>query len=135
MRVQKREWTDAAGKHRQAWRVRWQDGDRWQSRTFPKKADADAFDAELVGRRRLGQLAHLDAGTQTLNEYMRDVWIPTYFSVLARKTQVGYQSLYATHLRDEFGGTPLRDISSETIGAGRARRSRREKVKWPCARH
>ena len=121
MSVQKREWTDATGKRRQAWRVRWQDGDRWRSKTFPRKADADAFDAELVGRRRLGQLAHLDAGTQTLNEYMRDVWIPTYFSVLAPKTQVGYQSLYATHLRDEFGGTPLRDISSEMIGRWQAR--------------
>ncbi len=120
MSVQKREWIDATGKRRQAWRVRWQDGDRWRSRTFAKKADADAYDAELVGRRRLGHLAHLDAGTQTLDEYVRDVWIPTYFSVLAPKTQAVYQSLYATHLRNEFGGTPLRDISTEMIGRWQA---------------
>jgi hypothetical protein len=61
--VQRRQWTDANGKRRQAWRVRWQDGDRWRSKTFARKADADSYDAELVSRRRLGQIAQLDAGT------------------------------------------------------------------------
>ncbi len=26
-----------------AWRVRWQEGDRWPSRTFERKADAQLF--------------------------------------------------------------------------------------------
>lgn len=116
MSVQKREWTDSAGKKRQAWRVRWQDGDRWRSKTFAKKADADTFDADLVSRRRLGQLAQLDSGTETLDAFMAEVWIPIHFAALQPKTQIVYESLYRTHIKPEFGGTPLREISAEMIG-------------------
>lgn len=120
MSVQKREWIDSAGKKRQAWRVRWQDGDRWRSKTFAKKADADTFDADLVGKRRLGQLAQLDSGTETLDAFMAEVWIPIHFAALQPKTQVVYESLYRTHIKPDFGGTPLRDISAEMIGRWQA---------------
>ncbi len=118
--VQRRHWTDANGKRRQAWRVRWQDGDRWRSKTFARKADADSYDAELVSRRRLGQIAQLDAGTETLNEYMADTWIPTHWSVLGEKTRRGYKSLYAVHLEPTFGPLPLRELSPELIGRWQA---------------
>jgi len=121
MSVQKREWTDVAGKRRQAYRVRWQEGDRWRSRTFVRSKDADAFDSDLVRRRALGQLAQLDVGKETLNEYVRDVWIPSYAAMLAPKTQTVYRSLYSAHLEREFGGAALREITSPMIGAWQAR--------------
>jgi hypothetical protein len=52
-----------------AWRVRWQEGDRWRSHTFDLKRDALLFDGELR-RRRLGSLAALDAGAETLDAYV-----------------------------------------------------------------
>jgi hypothetical protein len=51
------------------WRVRWQEGDRWRSRTFERKRDALLFDAELRRKRRLGELARLDAGMESLDTY------------------------------------------------------------------
>ena len=54
-------------KRGKSWRVRWQEGDRWRSRTFELKRDALLFDAELRRKRRLGELARLDAGTEPLD--------------------------------------------------------------------
>ena len=53
-----------------AWRVRWQEGERWRSRTFDLKRDALLFDGELRRRRRLGSLSALDLGTETLDAYV-----------------------------------------------------------------
>jgi hypothetical protein len=74
-----------------AWRVRWQEGTRWRSRTFERKRDADVFDAELKRRRRLGSLASIDAGTETLDEYVSDVWAPTFGAMVTAKTQRLYR--------------------------------------------
>lgn len=57
-------------KRGKAWRVRWQDGDRWRSRTFDTKRDASALDGEITRRRRLGSLGDLDAGAQSLDEFV-----------------------------------------------------------------
>lgn len=35
-------------KRGKVWRVRWKEGDRFRSRTFDRKKDADSFDAELT---------------------------------------------------------------------------------------
>jgi hypothetical protein len=44
------------------WRVRWRQGGRNRSKVLGRKRDAEAFDAELVRRKRTGELAQLDAG-------------------------------------------------------------------------
>ena len=97
------------------WRCRWKEGDRWRSRTFDRKADALLFDAELRRRRRLGSLASLDAGLETLDQYTADTWTPTYGAVLSAKTQALYSSLYDTHVSPTLGGTPLRELTPELI--------------------
>jgi hypothetical protein len=43
MSVQKREWTDSAGKRHKAYRVRRLEGDRWRSRTFARESDGKTF--------------------------------------------------------------------------------------------
>jgi integrase len=98
-----------------SWRVRWQDGDRWRSRTFDRKADALLFDGELRRRRRLGSLATLDAGTETLDEYVTSVWTPTYCALLSPKTQTLYSGLYDFHISPTLGGIPLRELTPELI--------------------
>jgi hypothetical protein len=45
------------------WRVRWRDArGRNRSRVIGRKRDAEAFDAEIKRRKRVGDLAALDAG-------------------------------------------------------------------------
>ena len=106
------------------WRVRWQEGDRWRSRTFDRKADARDFDAELRRRRRLGDLARLDAGQESLNEYVAAVWAPTYAALLAPSTRRLYAQLYDHHLAPTLGTLPLRGLTPEAINAWQADRLR-----------
>jgi hypothetical protein len=98
-----------------SWRVRWQDGDRWRSKTFALKGDADDFDRDVKRRQRLGTLAMLDAGTQTLDEFLTETWTPTYGVLLSPKTQKLYTGLYDTHIAPILGGVRLRDLSREKI--------------------
>jgi len=49
------------------WRVRWRQGGRNRSKVLGRKRDAEAFDAELVRKKRTGELAQLDAGKELLS--------------------------------------------------------------------
>ena len=49
----------AQGRQRR-WRVRWRQGGRNRSKVLGRKRDAEAFDAELVRRKRTGELAQLE---------------------------------------------------------------------------
>ena len=105
-----------------AWRVRWQEGDRRRSRTFDLKRDAMLFDGELRRRRRLGDLARLDAGTETLDAYVTGTWAPAYAGLLAPSTRALYTQLYDHHIAPTLGGVPLRDLTPELIGRWQADR-------------
>jgi hypothetical protein len=60
---------------------------RNRSRAFDRKGDADRFDADVVRRRQLGTIAQLEAGKQTLDEFVTEVWAPTHGVTLAAKTR------------------------------------------------
>jgi integrase len=66
-------------------------------------------------RRRLGSVADVEAGKQTLDEYVQSVFAPTHVALLARKTQSLYADLYDRHLAPEFGSTQLRQIKPSQI--------------------
>jgi hypothetical protein len=119
--VQKRTW-QSGGKTKTAWRVKWEDASGWQSKTFDRKADADAFNAEITRRRRLGTLALLDAGAETLGDYVADVWKPTFGPLLSPKTRETYRVLYAAHLDATFSHVRLREITPELVGRWQAER-------------
>ena len=116
MSVQKRVTVDKRGKRSTSWRVRWQEGDRWRSRTFDGKGDARDFDADLRRKRRLGELARLDAGSETLDTYVTGTWAPTYAALLAPTTRKTYSILYDAHVSPTLGSVPLRELSPELIG-------------------
>lgn len=115
MSVQKRNWTDKKGKRHTAWVVRWEEGDKHPQRTFKLKADAETFDAEIKRRQRLGTIADLDAGTQTLDRFVVDTWTPTYAAQLAPKTRAVYAVLYDRHISPELGSLQLRQLNPENI--------------------
>ena len=56
------------------WRVRWRQSGRNRSKVLGRKRDAEAYDAELVRRKRTGELATLDFGKQSLSELGEEWW-------------------------------------------------------------
>ena len=56
------------------WRVRWRENGQPRSRVLGSKRDAELFEADITRRKRLGQLAQIDAGRQTVAEFAREWW-------------------------------------------------------------
>jgi integrase len=104
------------------WRVRWRQHGRNRARTFSRRRDAADFDAELRRHRRAVGLSMIDAGTETLGEYVTGTWAATHAATLAPKTRGHYAGLYDHHIRPYLGAIALRDISPETIGRWQADR-------------
>lgn len=104
------------------WRVRWRQHGHNRARTFSSKRDAGDFDAEVRRQRRAGSLMTLDAGRETLGEYVTSTWAACHAATLAPKTRLHYASLYDHHLRPYLGSIALREISAETIGRWQAER-------------
>ena len=100
------------------WRVRWRDArGRNRSRVLGRKRDAEAFDAELRRRKRTGDLAALDAGRETLDEYVADTWSRAHAAHLASRTRQTYSSTYDRHISPRLGGVRLREIDAEAIAS------------------
>jgi integrase len=104
------------------WRIRWRQYGHNRARRFSTKRDAADFDAEVRRQRRAGSLAVLDAGTETLGEYVIGTWARTHASTLAPKTRQHYAGLYDHHLRPYLGSVALREITAEVVGGWQADR-------------
>jgi len=104
------------------WSVRYREGGRNRSRTFDRRRDAERFEAEVTRRRQLGALASLDAGRETLDEFVTGTWAPTYAVTLAPKTRQHYANLYDFHISPELGGVSLRELRAERIARWQAER-------------
>jgi integrase len=102
------------------WRVRWRDGARNRARTFDRKADAVAFEAETRRRRLGGDLRALDAGRETLQEFAEEWWRLYAVPNLARTTLASYASLWDAHVLPRLGATPLRELDPLTLASFRA---------------
>src|SRR5579871_2557349 len=129
MAVQKRTWKRADGTKATGYRVRWEDGGRWHSKTFDRKSDALNFDGDLRLKRQRGELARLDAGKETLDEYVRDTWKPTHEEELAPETRSLYGMLYRVHIEPTLGAVPLRELTPE-----RLRRWQSDRIKGGAGR-
>ncbi len=103
-------------KPRWAWEVRWREGGRNRAKTFLVKSDAENFDWNVKRARSLGiGLDELDAGKETLGEFVSGTWAPARAITLAPKTREHYTRLYDQHLRPEFGAVPLRELTPGLI--------------------
>lgn len=57
------------------WRVRWRDEQgRARSKVVGRKRDAEAFEAEVVRRKRTGDLDLLTGGRETLADFAEEWW-------------------------------------------------------------
>jgi integrase len=101
-------------KQGKSWKARWRDGGGARSRTFDLKQDALSFDAEVRRRKRMGGLAELDAGKQTIAEFTEEEWWPLHAEPnLARRTRAVYASLYDAHLLPRVGAIQLRAFTPQ----------------------
>ena len=80
------------------WRVKYRIAGRQRSRTFDRKGDARAFDAEVTRRRQLGPVLvkELDRHSETLEEFVRGPW-RAHAATLAPKTRAKYRWVLESH--------------------------------------
>lgn len=98
------------------YRVRWRDQlGRNRSRVLGRKRDAEAFDAEIKRRRRTGELSLMDAGRETLDEYVAGAWAAAHAAHLAPRTKRSYANTYDLHISPRLGGIALRELDAEVI--------------------
>lgn len=109
------------------YRVRWRDERAaLRSRTFTRKADADAFDAKVKLAKRQGELAELDAGRMKLAQFLDDEWWPKYAEPeLAGKTRAYYESVLRRLIKPELGHLQLRSITPARVSEFQAELRRR----------
>lgn len=93
--------------------VRWREGGRERSRSFKRKGDAEAFEADLQRRRQLGPLASgVIMSRQTLAEFMTEEWWPRYaIPNLQPSTRKRYLEVWGAYLLPRVGGYELREIT------------------------
>lgn len=98
------------------WRVRWRDdAGRNRAKLIGRKRDAETFDGEVKRLKRMGQLAQLDQGTETLAEFMVE-WLENYgVPNLEPKTLKVYASLWDCHVDAKLGGMQLRKITPRVL--------------------
>src|SRR5215211_5967157 len=103
------------------YRVRWRDHrGRNRARVLGRKRDAEAFDGEIKRRKRTGERAVMDAGRETLDEYVAGTWAKAHAAHLAPRTRRTYANTYDKHIAPRLGDVPLRELDSETIAAFQA---------------
>lgn len=98
------------------YRVTWRDDrGRQRSRTFSLKRDASAYEAKIKLAKRQGELAALDAGKQTLDDFLAEWWRMHAEPRLAPQTLRSYARLRDKHVAPALGHLPLRSITTERI--------------------
>src|SRR4051794_4600042 len=97
------------------WRVRWRQAGQNRAKVLGRKRDAEAFDAELKRRRRLGELGLLEAGNERLVDFAQDWWQLYAEPNLAQSTLRVYAQLWDAHILPRLGGLKLRELTVETL--------------------
>src|SRR4051812_1868438 len=98
------------------WRVRWRDAaGRAHSKVVGRKRDAEAFDAEIVRRKRTGELALFGAGRQTLADFAEEWWRLYALQNLAMRTRRSYAGCWDRHVLPRLGATRLHEITPELV--------------------
>jgi integrase len=95
------------------WEVRWREQGHNRSRRFDRRADAQAWDAEVRRRRQLGPLAlaQLTTTTPTLGQWIVHHWAPEHAANLERSTRDRYANVYAVHVAPWLDDVPLGELT------------------------
>jgi len=100
------------------WEVRYREAGRGsvrRARRFLLKADAEAFEREMLRRRQLGELAESDWAGRTVAELAED-WFGLYvIPNLEPRTQRDYARLLDRHVVPRLGSHRLREVRPEVV--------------------
>jgi integrase len=119
--IEKRTRTRRDGTTYTVWRVRWRDErGRGRNKTFDKLGDARAYEAKLRTLKRTGALADLDAGRETLAEFVEEWWRVYAGPNLARATLRSYARFWNSHALPRLGDVPLRELTPQRVAYFRA---------------
>jgi integrase len=97
------------------WRVRWRENGQPHSRVLGSKRDAELFEADIKRRKRLGQLAQIDAGRQTVAEFAREWWRIHAEPNLTPSTRETYAIVFDKHILPRVGGMALREVTPAVV--------------------
>jgi len=113
-----------SGKWRVWYRIGGRGSARW-TKTFARKADAVAFDADVKRRKALGDLSALVAREQSLDELARD-WYHLYAEPnLADNTLGKYRRVLRLHILPELGELKIAEVTPEVVARFRTELERR----------
>src|SRR4051794_40839494 len=119
--VERRERRRRDGTVYAVWRARWRDEQGVErSKTFDRAADARVWEAKIRMMKRSGALAELDAGTETLAEFVEEWWLVYAGPNLERSTLRTYATLWNGHALPRLGHLQLRQLTPQTIARFRA---------------
>jgi len=85
-----------------------------------RKGDAQALDNELKRAKRLGALAPIDTGRETVGDFAKVWWSRYVVPNVARHTQLVYASMLDVHIIPRLENVRLRSLTPELIGELRA---------------
>ena len=103
---------------RNVYRVRWRDAGRGSGehvRSFDRQKDAVTFETDIRRRKQLGELAEMENGRETLDEWAREWWLSYAEPNLAANTLVYYAGAWDKHILSRLGEYELRRITPAVI--------------------
>jgi hypothetical protein len=83
------------------WQLRWSEGTRKRGRTFDRKSDAVAFEAERIRRKQLGRAAI--PKDVPLSEFVETYWRLHAVPNLAESTREFYKLTWTNHIMPRLG--------------------------------
>ena len=93
---------------------------RERSKTFDRVGDARAFEAKLRLLKRTGALGDIDAGQETLAEFVEEWWQVYAGPNLERSTLRAYAHFWNSHALPRLGQLQLRELTPQVIARFRA---------------
>src|SRR5215208_4389884 len=119
--IEKRERRRRDGTTYAVWRVRWYDETGAErSKTFDRVGDGRAFEAKLRLLKRTGALGDIDAGQETLAEFVEEWWQVYAGPNLERSTLRAYAHFWNSHALPRLGQLQLRELTPQVIARFRA---------------
>jgi integrase len=98
------------------WKVKWRDATgKQRARSFDLKRDANDWDAHIRRLRQRGELAKLDAGTETLSEHVEAWWRNYATENLAERTRGTHAAQWDKHIEPRLGHIRLRDLDVQIV--------------------
>ena len=104
---------DISRKPNGKWELRWREGGQRRSRTFDRKGDATAFEADRIRRKQLGHAAVPD--DVPFREFVETYWALHAKPNLAESTRDFYARTWVNHIMPRLGGYGVRELTPKRL--------------------